>query len=139
MEKKKYNFENQIINDWIFYESSEIKKSYNFVNYLKGESIFKCFFDFDYCNNCRSFIALLSPLSTLLSIVVGIVFIGLYICVLAYIDLCCGCGLVQCFIEECKEILCECKIFRLQSENFGIVLKKICLYFISIFSFIFYF
>ena len=101
-----------------------LKKSYNFVNYLKGESIFKCFFDFDYCNNCRSFIALLSPILTLLFIVFGIVFIGFYICLLAYIDLCCGGGLVQCFIEECKEVLCECKFIQSQSENFGIVLKK---------------
>ena len=49
--KRNIYFENHIINDWIFYESSEIRKDYTFFNYLKGESFFKCFFEYDYCNN----------------------------------------------------------------------------------------
>lgn len=33
--KREIYIESHTINDWIFYESSEIKQDYNFFNYLK--------------------------------------------------------------------------------------------------------
>ena len=43
--KREIYFENHTVNDWIFYGYSEIKQDYNFFNYLKGESVFICFFN----------------------------------------------------------------------------------------------
>ena len=144
--KRKIDFENHIINDWIFYENSEINKDYNFYNYLKRESAFKCFFELDYCNNCDSFIILLSLILIILLPVLGIVLIGLWITILVYIDcFACCCGesapITKCCSEVLKDIYCcKCDFFKsIKKEDCCIVLKKICLYFISIFPFIFYF
>ena len=144
--KRNIYFENHIINDWIFYESSEVKKDYNFFNYLKGESVFKCFCELDYCNNCDSFRVIWASILTLLSPVFGILLIGLYITILSYID-CFSCcceekaPMTKCCIETLKDIYCcKCNFFEsIKKEDFCIVLKKIYLYFISIFLFIFYF
>ena len=136
--KRKIDFENHIINDWIFYENSEINKDYNFYNYLKRESTFKCLFELDYCNFC---LILLASILIILLPVLGIVLIGLWITILIYIDCfawCCG-GSAQ-LTEMCFKVLeyvycCQCDFFEVNKENCCIALK----YFICIFSFIFYF
>ena len=145
--KREIYFENHTVNDWIFYECSEIKQDYNFFNYLKGESIFNCFFEFDYCNNCGSFRIIWAPILTLLSpvfgIILGFILIGLYLTIGNYIDLICYCcgeeaPIFKCFVKAVGVILCcGCNFLESIKREDCIVLKKICLYFISIFLFIF--
>ena len=147
--KREIYFENHTVNDWIFYGYSEIKQDYNFFNYLKGESIFNCFFEFDYCNNCGSFRIIWAPILTLISpvfgIILGIILIGLYLTIGNYIDLICLCcgeeaPIFKCFVKAVGVILCcGCNFLESIKREDCIVLKKICLYFIGIFLFVFYF
>lgn len=144
--KRKIYFKNHIINDWIFYENSEINKDYNFFNYLKGESTFKCFCDLDYCNNCDSFRILLLPILIILLLALHTVGTVIYITIFAYIDIVIficreKAPIAKWFFETICDIYC-CKyncLCPFHEEDCCIVLQKIFLYFISIFPFIFYF
>jgi hypothetical protein len=85
-------------------------------------------------------------LSPVFGIILGIILIGLYLTIGNYIDLiylCCGeeAPIFKCFVETVKDILCcKCNCLELiKREDCCIVIKKICLYFISIILFVFYF
>ena len=143
--KRKIDFENHIINDWIFYENSEINKDYNFYNYLKRESTFKCLFELDYCNFC---IILLASILIILLPVLGIVLIGLWITILYYIDCfacCCCCDESAPITKWCFEVLkyiycCQCDFFKsINKEDCCKVLKAFFFFLLVLFLLFFIF
>ena len=137
--KRKIDFENHIINDWIFYENSEINKDYNFYNYLKRELTFKCLFEL-----CDYFIILLLPIPTIILLVLSFFVIGLYFTILVYIDcLSCCCGefapMAQYCVQVIKDVYCGIWNFFGSMENCCKVLKAFFFFLLVLFLLFFIF
>lgn len=75
--------------EWIFYDKS-VNNSFTFFEYIKQDSIFKCFFGFNYCTwpnngcNCDCFKGVLKNFGLYLITVLAFIF---YILIYIWIDL----------------------------------------------------